>query len=113
MTDDPARTEPPPRRRVLDRALLTTALALVAAAGFAVGRATAPADASGNAACEDAQAAFRAALDDADSAPADDIEVRFYTAVAANTAVQNPDCFTAEDRAAAQTYLDAVERTSP
>ncbi|MGK5529348.1 hypothetical protein [Streptomyces sp. URMC 129] len=125
MTDEePPRTSGPRRRlsrRALDWTLFAAALALVAGAGFAVGRTTAPGDST---TCADVQDVYTEnyeagsrlldSLEDNDGwhiseeedADRADARTRFSTAF--NVVIQNPDCFSVEDRATAQTHLDQL-----
>lgn len=88
------------------------AAAGLAVGGFTVGRLTAPTPPDATAlACEDAERAYAEALDSAtahgpDSSDADPEEARHYASVALHAIVQNPECFSAGDRATAQTILE-------
>lgn len=93
------------------RAIVAAALLAAVAAGFAAGRLTAPGNGQTAAtACDgirqSSARAFRSAARELDTDPA---TAQADARTAANLVLQNRDCFSADDRAQAQTVLDQVD----
>lgn len=128
MTDDEARADDRPRPWLgaLQWALGITAMAAIIGGSFFLGRVTVPEPSDDSAAaCTDARQAAAGilqegkewqvasegpwtAVEEEDEEDAD--QVRNRAARWSNVIVQNPECFGAEERATAQTFLDDLNR---
>ncbi|MET8134675.1 hypothetical protein ABZV24_22430 [Streptomyces sp. NPDC005251] len=88
--------------------IVVAAIAL-AGGGFAAGRLTAP-DASSTASqCSEPRKLYRKYVD-AITPEQDVAQKRTNGRMLANVTLQNPDCFSSEDRASAQTILDTIDQ---
>ncbi|MFJ8081978.1 hypothetical protein ACIQ6Y_15340 [Streptomyces sp. NPDC096205] len=88
---------------------IATAALVLAGGGFAVGRLTAPVEESRASQCAEPRQLYRETIDQIDPGTSEQAtEVRANGRMIANTILQNPNCFSASDRATAQTILDSI-----
>ncbi|MEU5195248.1 hypothetical protein AB0G86_14500 [Streptomyces scabiei] len=92
------------------RILSATAVAIfLVGGGFAAGRLTAPNPRAGASDCSEPRKVYEEFIDN--SSKNQEVEQQRYRGrMAANMILQNPDCFSSSDRAAAQTLLDMIEQ---
>ncbi|MFF7260673.1 hypothetical protein ACFZCL_10365 [Streptomyces sp. NPDC008159] len=88
---------------------ITAAAVLLVGGGFAAGRLTAPATPAKAADCSEPRKLYQNFIDNS-STNQDADQQRYDGRMAANAILQNPDCFTSTDRAAAQTLLDTIDQ---
>lgn len=82
---------------------------VVAGSGFAAGRLTAPETDTGASDCTEVRKVFDNDLDNISSSQ-DVGQKQTDLRTLSNMILQNPDCFSAKDRATAQTFLDTAEQ---
>ncbi|WP_455360006.1 hypothetical protein [Streptomyces sp. SYSU K21746] len=90
---------------------VAAAATLLVGGGFLAGRMTGPAGEPANSACKEAQQVVAQALDDVQQAPEyDEAGKQQNVRLAANAILQNPQCFSAADRATAQSAVDGLDQ---
>lgn len=109
MSDEDA--TPFQRRRIPGWAVAAAFCILAAAAGFAVGRATAPsaADAGASDTCAEAQEVYDYGMRKANEIGATEPGAEPDLRLAINAVLQNPECFNAGTRAGVQTFADMLD----
>ncbi|GHH83816.1 hypothetical protein [Streptomyces capitiformicae] len=95
-----------PQARILG---IAAAVIFLVGGGFAAGRLTAPQSPANAAACSEPRKVYQEFIDN-NSKNQEVEQQRYRGRMAANTILQNPDCFSSSDRAAAQTLLDMIEQ---
>lgn len=88
---------------------VTVAALALAGGGFTAGRLTAPDSSSSASQCSEPRKLYRKYVD-AITPEQDVAEKRTSGRMLANAILQNPDCFSSESRAFAQTTLDTIEQ---
>ncbi|GAB2967489.1 hypothetical protein GCM10023080_032660 [Streptomyces pseudoechinosporeus] len=84
--------------------------ALLVGGGFAAGRLTAPELDTTTSDCEDARGQYQEFKDNPAPAGQDVDETRLNSRMIAHTVLESTDCFSASDRAYAQTVLDMIDQ---
>jgi hypothetical protein len=88
---------------------IAAAAVLLAGAGFAAGRLTAPDAEARTSQCAESRTLYREELDKINTDQQETADMRTSGRTLANTILQNPSCFSASERASAQTLLDTID----